>query len=92
MKRIVNHTENEAPVIKSIMMLSSKTISDEDEFDIINNDIGHYDNPFQPGIFGGPSEVDISLSQTRIELENVVDDPLVTTGIFINKHSLFFKK
>ena len=47
------------------MMLSSETMIDKEDFDIINNDFGHSD-PFQPGTFGGSSEVDVSLSQTRI--------------------------
>ena len=36
----------------------------------------------KPGTFGGSSEVDVSLSQTMIESENVVDDTLVTTRTF----------
>ena len=59
MKMIVNHIGN-------TMMLSSETMIDKDEFDIINIDIGHYDHLLQPGIFGGSSEVDVSLYQARI--------------------------
>ena len=81
MRRIVDHTGNKGPVIKNTMMLSSKTMIDEEDDEIINNDFGH-SAQFTPGTFGGSSEVDVSLSQTRIELENVVDDTLVTTGIF----------
>ena len=81
MKRIVNHTGNKGPVIKNTTTLSHETMIDEGEFDIISNDIGHYD-PFQPATFGGSSEVDVSLYQTRIELESIVDDILVTTGTF----------
>ena len=62
-------------------MLTSETMIDKEDFDIINNNFGHSD-PFQPGTFGGLSEVCVSLSQTSIELENVVDDTLVTTVIF----------
>ena len=44
MKRIVNHTGNIVPVIKNTMMLSSGTMIDKEDFDIINNDFGHSDN------------------------------------------------
>ena len=81
MKRIVNHTGNKGQVIISITMLSSETMIDKDEFDRINNDIGHF-NSFEPGTFGGSSEVDVNFSQTRIKLENVVDDTIVSTGTF----------
>ena len=73
------------------MVLSCKTMIDEGDNEIIINDFGHSDQ-FTSGIFGGSSEVDVRLPQTRIELENVVDGTLVTIGHFINKHSLFFKK
>ena len=43
MKRIFVNTGNKGSVIKSTMMLSSKTMIDEDEYDIINNDTVHYD-------------------------------------------------
>ena len=80
MKKIIDHTEPKGPVIKNIITLSSKTMIDEDEDDRIKNDIDDYDKSFQPGTFGGSSEVDVSLSQTRIELENAVADSLVTIG------------
>ena len=51
MRRIIDHTGNKGTVIKNTMMLSSETMIDKEDFDIINNDIGHSD-PFQPGIFG----------------------------------------
>ena len=53
--------------------------------------IGHSD-PFQPGTFGLSSEVDISLSQKRIELENLVDNILVTTGIFYKQALPLFQE
>ena len=62
-------------------LLPEKNI-DKDEYNIIENDIGHCDNSFQLGSFGGSSEVDIIISQTRIEPKNIVDDTLVTTGTF----------
>ena len=73
-------------------MLSSKTMIDEDEYDIINNDISNYDNSFQSGTFGGSSEVDVSLSQPRIELEDVVDNYLVIAGIFYKQALPLFQE
>ena len=61
MKKIVDYTGNKVPLIWNTMMLSSDTMVDKDEFDIINNDIGYSDNIFQPGTFRGSSEVDVSL-------------------------------
>ena len=49
---------------------------------MIDNDIGNYNNSFQPESFGGSSQVDVSLLQTRIELENNVADSLVATDVF----------
>ena len=43
-------------------MLRSKTMIDEDEYDMIDNGIGNCDNSFQTGSFGGSSQVDVSLS------------------------------
>ena len=37
------------------------------------------------------SQEDVSLSQTKIDLENVVDDTLVTTGIFYKQALPVFK-
>ena len=88
---IVNHTENKFPVIKKTMMLSSKTMIDEKENEIVNNDF-RYSDPFQPGTFAGSSEVDVSLSQTRIEFENIVDDTLVTTGTFYKQPVPLFQE
>ena len=81
MRMIVNHTGNKGPVITNTMIIASETMIAKEYFDIINNDFGH-SAPFQPGTFGGLSEVDVSLSQMRIELDNVVNDTLVTTGTF----------
>ena len=64
---------------------------DEDEYDMIDNDIGNYDNSFQPGSFGGTSQVDISLSQTRVDLKNLVDDTILTTGTFYKQVLPVFK-
>ena len=58
MKKIMNHTGNK-------MILSSETVINKDEFEIINIDIGHYDHPLQSGIFGGSPEADVNLSQGR---------------------------
>ena len=63
------------------MMLSSETMIDKEDFDIINNYFG-YSDLFQPGTFGGSSEVDLFIFQTRIDLENEVDDTIVTIGTF----------
>ena len=46
MKRIFEHIGTKSLMIKYTMMLRSKTMIDEDEYNIINNDIGHYDNLF----------------------------------------------
>ena len=64
-RRIVNYTGNKGSFIKNTMMLSSKIMIDEEQDEIIKKYFGH-SAPFQPGTFRGPSEVDISLSQTRI--------------------------
>ena len=80
-RRIVSYTGNKGPFIKNTMMLSSKIMIDEEQDEIIKNDFGH-SAQFQLGTFRGPSEVDISLSQTRIKFENVVDDRFVNTGTF----------
>lgn len=66
MRRIVDQTGNKGPVIKNTMMLSFETTIDDEDDDIINNDFGYFAQ-LQPGTFGGSSEVDVSLSQTRIE-------------------------
>ena len=68
MRRIVDQTGNKGLVIKYTMMLSSETMIDDEDDEIINNDFGHLAQ-FHPRTFGGSSEVDASLSQTRIELE-----------------------
>ena len=49
---------------------------------MINNIIFKYGTSFHPGSFGGTSQVDVGLSQVRIDLESVVDDTLVITGTF----------
>ena len=79
MRRIVNYTGNQGSVIIDTMMLSCNTMINDD--DIINNDFDHFDQ-FTQGNFGGSSAVNVSLYQTRIELENVVDDTIVTTCEF----------
>ena len=56
------------PVIKNTPTLRSKAMIDEDKDEIIDNEIGNYDNSFQPESFGGTSQVVVSLSQTRIDL------------------------
>ena len=60
LKRVVYHTRNKDRDITNIMLLHPKTMIDKDEFDIITNDIGHYDNILQPGTFGGSSEEDVN--------------------------------
>ena len=79
MNMIVNHTGNKGPVIINTMMLTSENMIDKEDHEIINKYFGHSD-PFHPGTFRGSSEVDISLSQTRVELENIVGDNLIITG------------
>ena len=74
------------------MMLRAKTMLDEDEYDMIDNRIDDYNNSFQPGSFGGSSQVDVNLSQIRIELENVVDSNIVTTGTFYKKSLPLFQE
>ena len=91
LKNIVNYTGNRVLVITQKMLLTSETMIDEEYFDIINNDFGH-SNPFQPGTFGVSSEVDVSISQTRVELENIGDSTIVTTGTFYKKALPLFKK
>ena len=66
MKRIIEHTGREDLVTKNTTTLSSKSMIDEDEYDIIDNEIGEFNNSFLPGSFGGSSHVDISLYQTRV--------------------------
>ena len=51
-----------------------------------------YSDPFQPGTFWGSSEVDLSLSQTRIEFENVVNSNLVTIGTFYKQTLPLFQE
>ena len=91
MRRIVNHTGNKGSVIKNTMMLSCKTMIDEEDDEIINNEFGH-SAQFTPGIFGESSVVDISLSQTRIKLKNITDDTLVTTGTFYKQAFPLFQE
>ena len=55
MKRIIEYTGREGPVVTNTMILRSKTILDEDEYEMIDNRIGDYDNSFQLGSFGGSS-------------------------------------
>ena len=81
-KRVFDYTGKYVPVITNTLTLKSKTMIDEDEYDMIDNVICNYDNSFQSGSFGGTSQVDVILSQTMIDLENVVDDTLLTSGIF----------
>ena len=47
-----------------------------------DNGIGIYGNSFQSESFEGSSYVDVSLSQTRIKSQNIVDNTLVTTSKF----------
>ena len=51
MKRIFEYTGTYGLVLTHILTLRSKTMIDEDEYDIIDNNIGNYDNSFQPGSF-----------------------------------------
>ena len=60
MKRIVEYAGTKGPVFTNTLLLSSKTMIDEDEYDIIDNEIGNNDNSFQPGPFGGTSQVYIN--------------------------------
>ena len=53
MKRILEYTGREGPVITNTLTLRSKTMIDEDEYNVIDNEISNYDNSFQPGSFGG---------------------------------------
>ena len=69
-------------IITNIFPLKSKTMINEDEYDMIDNGICNYDNLFQPGSSGGMSQVDVSLSQTRIDLDNVVNGTIMITGTF----------
>ena len=85
MKRIFESGKY-GPVINNTLTLRSKSTIDEDEYKIKNNGICNYDNLSQLGSFGGTSQVDISLSQTRINLENVVNNTLVATCTF-HKHA-----
>ena len=39
---------------------------------MIDNGILKYNNAFRLGLFGGTSQVDISLSQTRVDLDTVL--------------------
>ena len=52
MRRIVDNTGNKVPVIKNTMMLSSKSMIDKEDDEMINKDFGH-SAQFTPGIFGG---------------------------------------
>ena len=94
MKSIFEYTIREGLVVTNTTMLISKTMIDEDEdvYDMIDNGIGNYDNSFQPGSFGGSSQVGVSLSQTRLDLENVVDDTLVATGTFYKQALPLFQE
>ena len=83
MKTISEHAEREGTVIKNTIILRSKTMIYEDEYEIIDNDIGNYDNSFQPGSFGGSSQV---------KLENAVDDILVATGRFYKQRPPSFQE
>ena len=49
MKRIIDHIVNKGPVITNALTISSETMIDKDEYNIIENDIGHCDNSFQLG-------------------------------------------
>ena len=60
MKSIMSHTGNKGSVITNINMLTSETLIDIEDFNIINNNVGHSDI-FQPDTFGGLSEVNVSL-------------------------------
>ena len=92
MKRIFEYTGRESHMITNTMMLRSKTMLDEDEYDIIDNGIGDYDNLFQSGFFGWSSQVDVILSQTRIDLDNVVDDTLESIGTFYKQALPLFQE
>ena len=72
-------------------MLSSKNMIDEEDDDTINNYFGHFAQ-FTPGKFGGLLEIDVNLSQTRIELKNIVDDTIVTTGTFYKQALPLFQE
>ena len=91
MRKIVDHTGNKGPGIKNTTFLSSKTMIDEEGDEIFNNDFGHSD-PFQPGTFEGSSELGVSLSQTRIEFEKIVDNIIVNTGIFYKQALPLFQE
>ena len=49
MKRIFEYTGTHGQVITNILILRSKTMIDEDEYEIIDNEISSYDISFQPG-------------------------------------------
>ena len=68
-KRIFEYIGSKGPVITNTLTLRSKTLIDKDKYEIIDNEIGNYNNSFQPGSFGGTSQVDVSLSETRIYLD-----------------------
>ena len=55
MKKIFENTGRKGPVITNTLTLRSKIMIDEDEYDMIDSDIGNYDNSFQPGSLGGIS-------------------------------------
>ena len=54
-KRIFEYIGRKCPVIANTLMLRSKIMIDDDEYNIIDNEIGNYDSVFQPGSFGGTS-------------------------------------
>ena len=79
---IFEYIGTKGPVITNTLLLEYKSMIDEDEYSIVDNGICNCGNSFRPGLFGGTSQVDLHLSQTRIDLENVVYDTLLTTGAF----------
>ena len=52
---IVEYTGREGSVLTNTLMLRSKTMIDKDKHDMIYNEIGNYDNTFQPVSFEGSS-------------------------------------
>ena len=92
MKSIFGYTGTYDPVITNTLTLRSKSMINEDEYKIVDNEISNYDNSFEPGLFRGTSQVDVILSQTRIDLENVVNDTLITAGIFYKQELPIFQE
>ena len=49
MNMTFEYTGRKDPVVTNKLTLRSKTMIGEDEYDTIDNDVGNYDNSFQPG-------------------------------------------